>query len=510
MESYRRVSETGLYDQQRSYYDERGVDAWRLGEVPYGVTNSPNLAKTYVDLIEAYLRDLLLQGELADGRPLHVVEMGAGLGRLGFYILRELEKRVLPARVTYVLTDFSDSNLEFWRTQAGLQPFFETGALDLGIYDAEGGGELLLERAGAALDLSNPVVFLANYLFDTLRQDAFRINCGELYDCLTQARVEEGMLKLDYQYVPVEGKAYDDPVYHGILEEYCRVLGDTHVLIPIGAFRCLENLIEMTEGRMLLLAGDKGSSTLSEWSRLGPHQPVMHGAGFSFHTNFHALGLLTESRGGAALHSEVRDTLLCISAFYFGSAERPHLSHAFEELVEGFAPIDFIQLKSSLAQELEHQSLRLCLDQLRLSRWDPDLLYELREHLNRGVGHASQLQKREVHRALSRVWARNYLVTGGRDMAFEIGRILAHMELYDQAIEFYHESLATFGPAPASYCNLGVCHHSLRDLRASLAAFEKALELDPANDAARDWRVTVRTEMENSGSFCPVQSASPR
>lgn len=126
----------------------------------------------------------------------------------------------------YVITDFSHANFGFWMNHPRLQELFALGIVDFAVFDAEagpgeiggekrpgaegdaaadsndsrssssggrggggGGGDggpgvglwgsgcLRLELSGEELrpgDLDNPVIVVANYVFDSLKQDAFR------------------------------------------------------------------------------------------------------------------------------------------------------------------------------------------------------------------------------------------------------------------------------------------------------------------------------------------------
>lgn len=120
----------------------------------------------------------------------------------------------------YVITDFSHANFGFWMNHPRLQELFTLGIIDFAVFDAEaepgcvggeqpgadgkeggvgkdagggvantgspgvglwGSGCLRLELSGEELrpgDLDNPVIVVANYVFDSLKQDAFRYGAG--------------------------------------------------------------------------------------------------------------------------------------------------------------------------------------------------------------------------------------------------------------------------------------------------------------------------------------------
>src|SRR5262249_57744313 len=88
--------------------------------------------------------------------------------------------------VRYVMTDFPRANVRAWAAQPAFKPFLDAGLLDLGIFDAERDREIQLvgARGGvlAAGGLANPSIVLANYAFDTLVQDLFRVENGKLHE----------------------------------------------------------------------------------------------------------------------------------------------------------------------------------------------------------------------------------------------------------------------------------------------------------------------------------------
>ena len=81
-------------------------------------------------------------------------------------------------KIVYVMTDFTKKNFEFWRHQQSLKPYFESGRLDAGIFDAVHDRSIKLWKSGSILSadtLINPICIVANYLFDTLYHDIFQV-----------------------------------------------------------------------------------------------------------------------------------------------------------------------------------------------------------------------------------------------------------------------------------------------------------------------------------------------
>ncbi len=58
LENQQPFSQSLIWQLQRDYFGEAGIDAWRSGEVPHYITSNPVEGKTYAELVLAFLRDL--------------------------------------------------------------------------------------------------------------------------------------------------------------------------------------------------------------------------------------------------------------------------------------------------------------------------------------------------------------------------------------------------------------------------------------------------------------------
>jgi tetratricopeptide (TPR) repeat protein len=110
----------------------------------------------------------------------------------------------------------------------------------------------------------------------------------------------------------------------------------------------------------------------------------------------------------------------------------------------------------------------------------------------RQAADASEGLKWELRRALDAVWDHYYPM--GVDVAFEIGRILAAMNLPLDALRYYKESLRIAGAHHATFYNMGLCLYHLQQPREALRFMEKSLELKPGYPRAREWRNRLRAE----------------
>ena len=80
------------------------------------------------------------------------------------------------------MTDFTRANFNFWTSHPSLAPHVASGLLDFALFDASVDRTLTLHHSNLTLSpeslTTNPMVVLANYLFDTLRHDVFQVGGG--------------------------------------------------------------------------------------------------------------------------------------------------------------------------------------------------------------------------------------------------------------------------------------------------------------------------------------------
>lgn len=104
------------------------------------------------------------------------------------------------------MTDFFESNLESWRALPCLQRFIASGHLDFAVFDALDGTDFTLQQAGVrprvgccwfpllhsrlarqitlnASTLRNPLIIVANYVFDTLPHDVYQVGLFGVKSC---------------------------------------------------------------------------------------------------------------------------------------------------------------------------------------------------------------------------------------------------------------------------------------------------------------------------------------
>jgi hypothetical protein len=542
------LSASVLWRLQRSFYEQRGIAAWSAGSVPSYVTCNPFIARAYARVILGFVRDCAARSGARPTRaprtgPVHVVELGAGSGRFAFLLLRQLRalaRALGPAwgggdrpAFRYVMTDVADSNVRAWGDNPALRPFVAEGLLDFARFDAERDREVALLHAGTVLApgaVAGPIVAIANYVFDTLSHDAWRVEGGALQAGLgTLVARQAGApdladpglidrLALRLAYVPAAEAPYGDPSLDRILAGYRSRLGDTTFLLPVGALRCLRTLADLLgedgedgedgAARLLLLSADKGYCREEELLNRGDPTMALHGS-CSFSVNYHAIGAYVRGRGGLALEAPAWDGTLAVAAYVLGARDEgapgapdagapegfAETALAFGEAVAGFGPFHFYALAQSLAETSPFPTLAQVLALLRLSGWDPAVAMRYAPVLRAEAPAASPGEKRELVRALDRVWANHYPIGEDDDLPFELGTVVQALQRPAEAIAWYERSLGLFGDHQATHTNIGMCLYALGRLPEALAAFERALGCHDGHGPARDWRLRVGAEL---------------
>lgn len=482
-----RLSESRMWQDLRDFYESEGVTAWSSDRLPFFATNNPALARTYVDLFLAYLDDCLLAGQLDLEKPVTIVEIGGGMGRLAYLMLvrlKELADRI-PVKVNYLLTDYGQSNVEFYQNHIMFQSFFESGQLAVQQLDAE--------NDQPEISPGNPIFCICNYLFDSLSQDGFRVHNGVLSEAHC-SQTESGQIQ--FSFVEVEDKVYQEPLYNQVLEHYRATLGNTHLPFPIGPLRCLARLSEASEERLAVVMGDKALRTMEELLGFDKLPIQKHDQGFSMSVNCHAIDQVWKDEGGAVIHSAPRDNHLNIALYLKGltADQRGRTFTVFKDQIDGFGPLDYLDFRAQILSYSTRKSLKLFLQLLRLSRWDPELFYELSNKIGEVALHASLEEKKELYQVMTLCWAHYFPIPDERDLPFAVARVLACINHFQQAIGFYGESVNLYGNKPLTQHNVGICHFNLGQYDEALQAFQAALALDENYGPSKE--LLLRTEAE--------------
>lgn len=343
---------------------------------------------------------------------------------------------------------------------------------------------------------------------------------------------------------------YGEPLLDSMLVAYAEAapLRDAaSIMMPLGSIVAMRSLLKLSRGRMVLLAADKGLTRLSEMKGHREPQYTKHGS-VSFMVNFHAIRQLTKAFGGYAMHTPNAEGFK-VASFVFGDASVPpaeplppgtqpapvhatfplpadtasasaaapgesalgfvsddadvdsvaHLSHrpfpqlrwAFTDNILGFTPEDFSTLQRCIHEEIasENLSLKHALAVLRLSNYDAHVFFKFRDTIvvKSAQPSAGDSVQHDVRNDVERIYASYYPLEEGKDVCFELGRLLMGLRDYATAIDFFSHSVEVCGQHHVTYHNMGLCYYYMDELERALACFKRSLHMKPDYGEARLW-----------------------
>jgi tetratricopeptide (TPR) repeat protein len=514
------LSQSIIWRLQREFYNQRGLKIWTEDLLPQYITNNPFIAEIYARIVFGFISDCNRRG--ADGsaaisprNPLRIVELGAGPGKFSYLFLRNLTallraQGMSPESVRYYMTDASQSLIEAWRANSYLAEFAGGGIL--GFEKLQAGEEadfsFLNKREPAEANaLPGPVVLIANYVFDSLPQDAFVIRDGAISEALLTTTEPAGTaggadtlsrLELSFKDAALPAHRYRDETWNEILELYRKRLPTATVPFPVDALKTLRALGNINPVQTLVLAADKGYAH-EDALRLAQGPPALefHAARcFSQMVNFDAIGKCFEARGGTALRPDKHSASLSICAFLQGQSGDcfPATKAAYQGAQQAFGPDDAFTLLAWLHPHMHEMSLPQILSALRMTRWDPVALTQFFPILGRQVRNAVA-ERNDVRNAILRIWANHYPVSPGENVvAFQCGVILLELHFYEEAASLFKASQETLGASAATSYNLGLCSMAMGHDAEALALMREACELDPTFEPARLTRLKLEKQ----------------
>ena len=459
--------------------------------------------------------------------PVYILELGCGSGRFGFLFFDRLldllgRSSLCHVPVRYVMTDFTESNLEPLRRHPAFEPWISAGVLDFACYDAgrcDAGDptEIRLEWSGETLSpqtLRNPLIVIANYVFDSIPQDAFAARGGQLYELFATLTVPEEEDDLDEPTVlqrvevsweerPASGEYYGDPELDAILREHAERLQDTAFLFPLAAVRCLRHLAKLADGRLLLLSGDKGYCREELADGRGEPGVTVHGS-LSMMVNYYALGRWLAGQGGELLCTSRLHSSLTVVAGLLGTPPGGTVEArlAFEEAIDRMGPDDFFDLKTAFGKPYDDLTLEQLLGWIRLSGWDTNVLLGCWPALMKHAPEAPGLLRLELYRAIHEVWDRHFPMPQAIDLAFHLGVLLCEIDRHEDALPLFHKSITAYGPNPATVFNVGLCLFHLGHLEEARRQVDQALADAPDFEPA----LALREEIEENRHLAPSQA----
>ena len=389
LDADKRLSESLLWEIQRRYFLDAGISAWSNDVVPHQLSCSPFIAKQYAHVALAYLRDLAADPtfEPNSEQSIYFIELGAGSGRLMWHFIQHFLEPFSASPfagwpIKFLLTDFAPTTVESWKNNPKLQTLVDDGLLELVLYDVDNA------RDPHSLPKGKANIFLANYFFDSIPQDTFVIEDGQLCDnllTLSSSQPEPDLtdaklwdrLQLHYESIPLKDEPYEDETYNEIMAIYAENLPDTVLTFPNVGLDLIQSWQRNGAEYQLWLTADRGH-TLPD-SLIGQSNPIpnLHGS-FSLMVNYHAINQFVWMNEGVVCHPAQYQNNIQVLAYLLGVLpnQGQETQAAFDATVGSFGPDDYQELKMALLTNTESLSLPQLLSLYRLGEYDFDLLIQ--------------------------------------------------------------------------------------------------------------------------------------
>jgi tetratricopeptide (TPR) repeat protein len=500
IESGARLSESILWQLQKKAYMQFGMTAWIDKGVPSYITGHPFTTQRYVSVTIGYLQDCLknrAKTAIDLNEPIYFFDLGAGSGRFAYAYLKQLfaDLEILglqDLKICYVMTDIVLGNIEFCRNHPLMQKWIEAGNVEFALFEHSQTTPLKLIISNKELTiLKNPAIVIANYFFDTIPQDLFRIENDELQEGRITLSVPSEAVKgrlddldptwipkltLNQHYVPCSSQYYDNQGYNAILEEYRNAFNGATFLFPYGSFQVIDYFAKLSGDRFLLLAGDQGYCTPEQIQGWGVPEIAQHGS-FSMSVSYHALAQYFKHLNGAAFLTQLPDPrFVVIAALLGGNASFFPLTHyAFKNTIDAFEPYDFWKISEAVVtSEAKDISLDWLLAILKLGYWDPTTFHHLYASIRQQLPKGKSSQKELLVKSIDKVWDQFYPVGNAEgDFIMNLGVLLFEMKRFDAAKLYFQRAFELSGSNPLLDRNIAAC-----DAIIKLLAEDKNKEID--------------------------------
>ncbi len=504
IEEASRLSSSRIWDLLEQYYQASSISAWN--QIPFYPTSNPFIAEAYADIIFNFLIDY--KSNLKEGQPLYILEMAAGTGCFSYYLLKELKKRkdyfscTRNCNLQYIMADFTSDNPKSWQTSSKLQSFLSEGWLKFGVFkpqeqtrvlNAFDQNQVLYEKGSS----ENPLIAIANYFFDSIKQDAFQVQDGKLTEVRQRfkcRKVEGNKDEISFEllsklgtetYHDVSTDYYEDPRLNNVLKSYCRDFENASVIFPVGAFACISNLLEMSGDNLVLVSSDKCFTDRSYVKGRREQPYVAHHGIFSYSVNYDAVRRFFELAGGSSFNTS-DDNLSVSTVCNFLLKEPSTLEHSrfyFDEKIDRQNLSNYLYFLQDLLTELEprksNEILRACMGYVQLCNFDPIVFCLAAPRIYFALETISASQAQRLVEMLDKVRDNFYSVQQQYDVFYWIGRIYYGMSRLDEALKSFADSLLHFGESSSALYYTAACYEVKRDYKTALRYYQDTLRLEP-------------------------------
>ena len=503
IEESSKLSESRIWPLLEDYYKSASISAWN--QIPFYPTSNPFIAETYADIILNFVRDY--KENIDFEKPLYILEMAAGTGCFSFYLLKELKKRkeyfpwFKQLNLQYIMADFTAENQKNWNANPRFTPFRKEGWLQFGVFKPQDDLHVIEAESGTVLldksNCANPLIAIANYFFDSIKQDAFQVDQHKLLEVKQRFQCKrdpedpaaikfETMHKTGTEtYLEVGVDYYEDARMNNVLKDYVQSFESASIIFPLGAFNCISNLLAISSDNLVLISSDKGF-TDENYVKGRREQPfVAHHGIFSYSVNYDAIRRYFLALGGASMNT-TDDNLSVSTAVNFLLAKPCELAGSrfnFEDKVDRQNLSNYLYFMQDLLIELEpkksNEVLRACMGYVQLCNYDPIVFCLAAPRIYFGLETITSSQAHRLLEIIARVRENFFSVQQQYDVFYWIGRIYYGMSKLEDALKAFADSLLTFGASSSALYYTAACYEVKQEYKTALRYYKDTLELEP-------------------------------
>ncbi|MCB1118814.1 MAG: SAM-dependent methyltransferase [Chlamydiia bacterium] len=376
-------SQSQIWELQLLAYRAFGLEAWSKEGVPFYVTSNPWIAKQYA---------LVVAGFLEDRDPKETVtifDLGAGTGKFAYLFLKTFFEMVPAAPIRYVMTDTVAANRTFLQEHPKLKEFGDV----IEVVDFHHA------QKEPPVPFTGPCVVIANYFFNIIPQDYYKIEAGKLYEGqlvietdwedLTDPHLIQH-LTTSFAYAPFDSKTISKEDLE-ILRGYEKELKNSHFFYPRPAF----DVLRLFGEDLLLLSADQGLATLQQMEQAPPPRISVQGC-LSLPVCYEAMARFFVQQGGISLLPSNPSTAFIPFAGILGECPFPKTARAYKEGIAAFEPIDYVNLITYILKECPQPSLDLLNTLLKLGMSDGVNFHTFFESIRKVLPTASQTAKESL------------------------------------------------------------------------------------------------------------------
>lgn len=496
------LSKSIIWKLQRDFFHSQGINAWQ-NQVPFYVTSNNYFSNEISKIIQRYIFEGLIQNVINPQEPIYIIELGTGAGQFSYKCIKEFQENskhfeAWQLDIRYVMTDFTESNIKFWNSNAQFKSLVDSKTLDFAQFDCDNPQEFITLNHKWEFKKNsqkNPIILITNYVYDSITHDLFRFNDGKIEEGKLRVETHKNNLKngqvqnlekliCEFEYTDTTLNHYQDPRLNSILEFYKKRIFSGVVTIPIGAIKCIDFFNSLSNNGVFNITSDKGHAKYESFENTTEIYVAFH-ASFSLMVNFHALGLLSDNYTPGTEDAGLKTCLLFFN--HKNSSEFIETKQSLTQGLNTYSSEDFLNIKNLLINQSGNMRLADHLSVLKLCDWDFKIFQALQQDIMKTITGLSNTQAEMFKIGLPKLLKSFYLLQNTNFPHFDFGRIYHFCKEYENAILHYEESILDKEELASSYFNIGLCHYALLQYGKAHQSFKKCREIENDFENIDDW-----------------------